>query len=102
MTSWQLVLFLAGATLPSFVIALIATAILRRLAPRWGLIDKPAARKVHATATPLGGGIAIWLAIALPLVAGLILVALVEQGILPDTVVPEFAAPHLPGVWQQS
>ena len=102
MTSGQLLLFLAGSILPSFLVALWATALLRRLAPRWGLVDRPAARKIHTTPTPLGGGIAIWLAIVLPLAAGVIMVGLVQQGVLPETFVPEFAAPQVTGIWQQA
>jgi UDP-GlcNAc:undecaprenyl-phosphate/decaprenyl-phosphate GlcNAc-1-phosphate transferase len=102
MTSWQLAVFLAGSVLPSFLVSLAATAIVRRLAPAWGLIDRPATRKVHMTPTPLGGGIAIWLAMVLPLIAGLIVAALVQRELLSRELVPDFAAPHLGGVWQQS
>ena len=102
MSFWQILAFLVGATLPSLLITLIATAVVRRLAPNWGLIDKPAARKVHTTATPLGGGIAIWLGIVLPLTLGLLIVALIQQGVLPQSLIPKFAAPHLGGVWQQA
>lgn len=102
MTFGQLLLFLAASILPSFVVALVATAIVRRVAPRWGLIDKPAARKVHTAPTPLGGGIAIWLAITAPLIAGLIVVALVQYGILSQETLPEIAAPHVAGIIQQS
>jgi UDP-GlcNAc:undecaprenyl-phosphate/decaprenyl-phosphate GlcNAc-1-phosphate transferase len=31
------------------------------------MVDHPAARKVHVTPTPLGGGLAIWLAVVMPL-----------------------------------
>jgi len=102
MTSRQLLVFLVGTMLPSFLVSLLATAAVRRLAPRWGLIDRPAARKVHATPTPLGGGIAIWLGIALPLTAGLIVAALVRSGMVSTDLVPEFAVRHLAGVLQQS
>jgi len=36
------------------------------LAPRLGLLDQPGVRKVHARTTPMGGGIAIWLGVAIP------------------------------------
>src|SRR6476659_3929223 len=102
MTFWQLAVFLAGAALPSFFVSLGVTALVRRLAPGWGLIDRPAARKVHVTPTPLGGGIAIWLATVLPLAVGLLALALIQQGVVPRDLVPDFAAPHLAGIWQQS
>jgi UDP-GlcNAc:undecaprenyl-phosphate GlcNAc-1-phosphate transferase len=37
-------------------------------------VDKPGGRKTHANPKPLGGGVAIFLSIALPMVAGLALV----------------------------
>lgn len=59
--------FVAVCFLPAFAISLLATWLMRRIAPRWGLIDQPAVRKVHTTPTPLGGGIAIWMGVVLPL-----------------------------------
>ena len=48
----------------------ILTAIICRLAPRVGLVDRPDAfRKLHTTSKPLGGGLAIYLATAFVLVA---------------------------------
>lgn len=62
--------WLAGAgvaVLVSFFVSLIGTAAMRRLAPAWGFVDRPNARKVHATPIPLGGGIAVWLGVVPPL-----------------------------------
>ncbi|RMG41093.1 MAG: undecaprenyl/decaprenyl-phosphate alpha-N-acetylglucosaminyl 1-phosphate transferase [Planctomycetota bacterium] len=42
---------------------------MRRLAPRIGLLDQPAERKVHRRPTPLGGGLGIWAGVVLPLAA---------------------------------
>ena len=72
--------FVAAVIAPSFVTALVAAYFVRRGAPRWGLIDKPAARKVHVTPTPLGGGVAIWLAVVLPFAVGQVLLWLVASG----------------------
>ncbi len=41
----------------------LLTALLLRLAPLWGLVDYPAARKVHTRPTPKGGGLAISVAV---------------------------------------
>ncbi len=60
-------LFVLGCLLPAFWVSFLATWVVRGLAPRWGLIDKPAARKFHVTPTPLGGGIGIWCGVVLPL-----------------------------------
>lgn len=71
--------FLLGCVLPAFVAAWVSTGLMRRLAPRWGLIDRPAARKVHRVPTPLGGGVGIWLGVAAPLAAAQGLVWLWSQ-----------------------
>ena len=59
----SLFLFIAGSVLPSLLIALAATYLVRRNAAAWGLIDLPGERKIHTTPTPRGGGIAIWLGV---------------------------------------
>lgn len=102
MTSPQLLLFLLGAVLPSFVVSWLATAVMRQWAPRWGLLDRPAARKVHTKPIPLGGGIAIWLGVALPIVTGLLATLLINQQLLSPEMLPELARRHAGGVLQQS
>jgi UDP-GlcNAc:undecaprenyl-phosphate GlcNAc-1-phosphate transferase len=52
--------FCLACLVPPMVVSFLTTAAMRRLAPRWGLIDQPAARKVHSTPTPLGGGLGIY------------------------------------------
>ncbi|MEZ5944995.1 MAG: MraY family glycosyltransferase [Planctomycetaceae bacterium] len=81
-----------------FVISVAITAALRRWAVAWGLVDQPAERKVHTTPTPLGGGIAIFLATVIP-VAGIQLGVIWLRSLpeLPDWF-PEELAPHLGGV----
>ncbi|MFH5806539.1 MraY family glycosyltransferase, partial [Alienimonas sp. DA493] len=75
-----------------------ATGLMRRLAPRWGLVDAPdAARKVHSTPTPLGGGLAVWFAVVGPLLGGAAAAALVRHGWLPESIVPTALRPHLAG-----
>src|SRR5688500_5171204 len=58
----------------SFVISWLLTFAMIRVAPRLGFVDKPGGRKLHANPKPLGGGVAIFLGIALPMLLGLILV----------------------------
>ncbi|MEM9703471.1 MAG: MraY family glycosyltransferase, partial [Planctomycetota bacterium] len=73
-------------------------AAMRRIAPRCGLVDAPdAARKVHTQATPLGGGIAVWAAVVLPLLGGVAAAAAVRQGVLPESLLPGSLRPHLAG-----
>jgi UDP-GlcNAc:undecaprenyl-phosphate GlcNAc-1-phosphate transferase len=67
------ILCLGGA---SFVISWIVTWVMIRVAPRLGFVDRPGGRKIHANAKPLGGGVAIFVAFALPMLGGLIFVEL--------------------------
>lgn len=56
-----------------FLLSFGLTWGVRAVAPRFDFVDKPGGRKVHAKVTPLGGGIAIFWAIALPLLAVVLL-----------------------------
>uniref|UniRef100_A0A7C4QMN0 Undecaprenyl/decaprenyl-phosphate alpha-N-acetylglucosaminyl 1-phosphate transferase n=1 Tax=Schlesneria paludicola TaxID=360056 RepID=A0A7C4QMN0_9PLAN len=60
-------IFILGCIGPAFVVAFLTTWLMRWLAPRWGLVDLPAARKVHRVPTPLGGGVGIWCGVLVPL-----------------------------------
>ena len=95
-------ILIAGCVLSSFAVSCLSTAAIRRIALRWGLIDQPnVSRKIHATPTPLGGGIAIWVGIVLPLLAA----ELIVRWIGPDSVpawFPEDFATHLRGVISKS
>ena len=59
--------FLLACFLPACIVSAIVTGLMRRWAPKWGLIDQPAARKVHREPTPLGGGVGIWAGVVIPL-----------------------------------
>ena len=63
-----MLLFVLACIVPSFLISLGVTGAMRSIAPRMGLVDLPAARKVHKTPTPLGGGIGIVCGVVVPLV----------------------------------
>lgn len=52
----------AGLFFGAFVLSLMFSAVVRRVAPRFGLVDNPGGRKAHRAPTPLGGGVAFWLA----------------------------------------
>ena len=58
----------------SFALSWVLTWAMKRVAPRFNFVDKPGHRKIHHTPIPLGGGVAIFLAFALPLLAGLVFV----------------------------
>ena len=53
----------------SFILSLVLTPAVAYLALRLRILDRPAARKVHRTAIPRAGGIAIYLASTLSFVA---------------------------------
>ncbi|MGD2175560.1 MAG: MraY family glycosyltransferase [Candidatus Brocadiaceae bacterium] len=50
----------------SFVLSIILVLVVRKLARRRGFMDHPGGRKAHPNAVPLGGGIAIFFASAVP------------------------------------
>src|SRR4051794_27637255 len=47
-----MILPILGLGVASFVISWLPTAIMIRLAPRLGLVDKPGGRKIHAAPKP--------------------------------------------------
>lgn len=48
----------------AFALAIVGVPLVRALARWWGVLDAPAERKVHAVATPLLGGAAVYAAFA--------------------------------------
>jgi UDP-GlcNAc:undecaprenyl-phosphate GlcNAc-1-phosphate transferase len=60
----------------SFAISWTGTFAMKRFALRIGFVDKPGGRKIHANPKALGGGVAIFLGFALPVLAGLAVVHL--------------------------
>lgn len=60
----------ALSIVPGLVVSVLACYVVRRLAPRWGLVDRPGQRKIHARPVPYGGGIGIWAGVVVPLVLG--------------------------------
>ncbi len=94
--------FVPAAILPSLIVALMVAYVVRRWAPSWGLLDKPAERKVHTTSTPLGGGLAIWIAVIGPLALGQLVLWLVHSGRLNSDIIPQFAQLHIGGLVEQS
>ena len=103
MTTSQLLLFLAGSVLPSLLIALVATRLIRTYAPKLGLMDQPnPQRKVHSSPTSLGGGMGIWLGVIGTFAIGELVLLLALNVPTFANLVPEFAREHLSGIAQQS
>ncbi len=67
----------AGLCLAGLIISWCATGMMKRLSPRIGFVDKPGTRKIHHVPKPLGGGVAIVLGFALPLIALLLVLSFV-------------------------
>jgi UDP-GlcNAc:undecaprenyl-phosphate GlcNAc-1-phosphate transferase len=103
-----LAILIGGTVLPSLLVSCLAAHVIRRRAAAWGLVDKPAARKIHAEPTPLGGGLAIWLGVVLPFAMGQLALwiwhnrAESSSAGLVDGSLVDFIRPHLPGLWAQA
>jgi len=78
----------------SLLIATIVLPFLERRALRSGPVASPGGRHRHPEPTPLTGGIAILMAVALPAIAGLVVALLGEV----DGVLPVEIGRHLPGI----
>lgn len=80
--SHQILILLAVSLAGPLLLSLVATGIVRAWATRRGFIDKPGGHKAHTRPVALGGGIAITLALVLPLLA-IVLLALFADRVLP-------------------
>ena len=74
MTPAALAIAISLLTLGAFLVSVAATAGMIRLAPRIGLVDKPGHRKIHHIPKPLGGGVGIFLGVAVLMVVGILIV----------------------------
>jgi len=101
--------FVLGCVVPPLLLSVLATALLRRWAPAWGLVDRPGPRKVHEVPTPMGGGVAVWFSVGTPLAAVSLLACDVVPGaslesLLPDAVASELdfsqLTSRLPVLWK--
>ncbi len=97
-----MLIFVLACFLTAFVISAGATALMRVIAPHVGLIDKPAARKVHSTPTPLGGGVGIVCGFVVTMsLAHLAVWLLAKDPTLPRWM-PTSLQPHLAGVLERA
>ncbi len=77
-----LLTFGIGLLIGSALLSAILCALIRVVAPRLGLVDRPGGRKAHARPTPLGGGVAIWATLTIAFVLGYL--ALAVRAPLPE------------------
>jgi UDP-GlcNAc:undecaprenyl-phosphate GlcNAc-1-phosphate transferase len=96
-----LVWFALACVLPAAIVSFAVTAAMRKLAPRWGLIDHPAARKVHSAPTPLGGGVGIYLGFVVPLALAHLIAGVVSRQAT-SAVLPAEWTVHLPGLLERA
>jgi UDP-GlcNAc:undecaprenyl-phosphate GlcNAc-1-phosphate transferase len=106
MTAANLIWLLGGTLLPSFFCCWCAVWLVRRWAVRWQLVDRPGARKVHTTPTPMGGGLAIWFGVVVCFAVGQVVLWLYaaggDVGAAIAGSVPAFVRPHLDGLLERS
>ncbi len=68
-----------GTLIPACLASWLLGFVVRRWAPRWGLMDRPGGRKIHDAPTPLGGGLAVWGAVTAYFVVGGLVLAWLAQ-----------------------
>lgn len=94
-----------GLMAASFLLSLGLTAVIKKVAARVGFVDKPGHRKIHYIPKPLGGGAAIFLAMAIPMVGGLAFVQFfgyVGHTAVTSNLQNNPLAVHWPGIRQQT
>jgi UDP-GlcNAc:undecaprenyl-phosphate GlcNAc-1-phosphate transferase len=85
------------AAVASLLIALPATFAVRAWSRRVGFVDRPHGHKAHQSPVALGGGIALTIAICLPVLLGTLL-AWTRRGSSPAPWVPAVLAGHVDGM----
>jgi UDP-GlcNAc:undecaprenyl-phosphate GlcNAc-1-phosphate transferase len=85
----------------SLLVSWLLCGAMIRWAPLLGLVDNPAGRKQHRRPTPLGGGVGIFLGVALPLAGVWLLAGMVRSFPSVKAYLPEVVGIHSAGVWAQ-
>jgi UDP-GlcNAc:undecaprenyl-phosphate/decaprenyl-phosphate GlcNAc-1-phosphate transferase len=73
-----------GLVALAFGLSVGLCSLVRKIAPRWGFVDRPGGHKGHKAPTPLGGGVAIWLTTVIILGIGLLAVFAARRTGLPE------------------
>lgn len=92
---------LAVTVLPPLVVSAISLFPVRRFADRLGLVARPGGHSTHTRATPLGGGIGIWLGIIVTFAMGTAAVAVARHAPEWQARMPDAVAPLLGGMWSK-
>jgi UDP-GlcNAc:undecaprenyl-phosphate GlcNAc-1-phosphate transferase len=95
---------IVGSLLPSMLITWAAVFAIRRFGPSLGMVDAPGHRKVHSKPMPTCGGLAVWLGIVVPFVAGQGLLIAMVRGNASFLIerLPAGLVEHLPGLEEQA
>ena len=88
--------------LPPMLLCALTLYPVRRFAVRLGLLDLPGGHSSHTQATPLGGGIGIWVGITLTFAAGTLAVALGRNSSWFQAKLPPEVLPYLAGIWMRA
>ncbi|RMF92722.1 MAG: undecaprenyl/decaprenyl-phosphate alpha-N-acetylglucosaminyl 1-phosphate transferase [Planctomycetota bacterium] len=94
-----------AVVLSAAIVSWAVCLVVRHVAARYGFVDRPGERKIHARPIPTGGGLGIWAGVVLPLAAAqLVLFLCRSDWIAPHTIplVGEFLSRHAAGLWVQS
>jgi UDP-GlcNAc:undecaprenyl-phosphate GlcNAc-1-phosphate transferase len=91
----SLALAAIGLTLASFALSIVLSGLVRKIAPRFGLVDRPGGRKAHRAPTPMGGGVAIWLTTMTIFGLGAVVLVLFQSSLPPELAV------HTGGLWSR-
>ncbi|GAB6165196.1 MraY family glycosyltransferase [Thermostilla marina] len=94
-----------AATLSAAIVSWGVCLIVRRVAGRYGFVDRPGERKIHDRPIPTGGGLGIWAGVVFPLAAAQVVLLLCRADwIAPQSIpfVGEFLSRHAAGLWAQS
>ena len=87
---------------PPLLVCAASLYPIRRHARRLGLLDRPGGHSTHTDATPLGGGIGIWLGIMTTFACGTLAVMLVRNSPDLQTRLPDAVLPYLDGIWSRA
>ena len=104
----NMIWLILGTIIPSMAVCWSVVWLLRHYGPRWGLVDKPGGRKIHAAPMPTAGGLAIWAGVVLPFAVGQVVLWLIGDvsgsghDVALPAVLPGIVAEHVGGLLQQS
>ena len=93
---------MTGSTLPPLALGIGAilcaggTWLVRRWSLAYGFVDHPGGHKGHEEPIALGGGVALTLAVVVPVLAGVLAAKLLADA--PPAWLPPFLLPHLDGI----